>query len=165
MKTTAAIDDTGKYRYSLIREWDEDKPRVLFIMLNPSTADTTQDDPTIRRCIGLAKRWGYGSVEVVNLFAYRSTDPRQLAMVTDPVGPLNDEYIRSAMARAHLVVAAWGTKGTLRNRHLKIFHLANEVRLAKASMFCLDMTKRGHPKHPLYISNQVKPKPYWLEVG
>lgn len=78
MKSSAVIDRTGKYRYSLVREWNPDLPRALFVMLNGSTADATQDDPTLRRCIGFSRAWGYGSLEVVNLFGYRTTFPQEL---------------------------------------------------------------------------------------
>ncbi|MCL6576102.1 DUF1643 domain-containing protein [Kyrpidia sp.] len=86
----------GPYRYSLTREWDASKPRVVFIMLNPSTADDDQDDNSVKRCIGFAKKWGFGSLEVVNLFAYRTPNPEKLSQVEDPVGMENREHIGCA---------------------------------------------------------------------
>src|SRR5947209_16246810 len=109
----AIFDSTGTYRYSLWRQWSTDCPPVAFIMLNPSTADDRKDDPTIRRCIGFARAWGFGALEVVNLFAYRATDWSKLLEVDDPVGPENDDYIVQAVERCPCVVAAWGTKGVL----------------------------------------------------
>src|SRR5579862_6473284 len=92
----AVFDHSGKFRYSLWRHWDDELPRVCFIMLNPSTADDLHNDPTIARCVSYAKRWRFGSLEVVNAFAYRATDPSKLARVRDPIGPLNDQYILKA---------------------------------------------------------------------
>lgn len=89
MEKTAIISEDEKYRYQLSRCWDETKPRILFIMLNPSTADANIDDPTIRRVISFAKSWGYGGVYVGNLFAFRSTDPKGLKQIADPVGENN----------------------------------------------------------------------------
>src|SRR5262249_14212908 len=97
VRRAAVISDCGRYRYSLTRRWgDAAEPRALFVMLNPSTADAEQDDPTIRRCIGFAKAWGMGSLEVVNLYALRATDPAALLSAPDPIGPKNDTMITSA---------------------------------------------------------------------
>ncbi|WP_127580893.1 DUF1643 domain-containing protein [Paenibacillus koleovorans] len=151
----AIIDSTGAYRYSLWRIWNPDLPKVLFVMLNPSTADASIDDPTIRRCIGFAKAWGFGSLEVVNLFAYRATDPEELKKCSDPIGPNNDYHIRRAAHRADKIIAAWGTKGSLLGRDrlvMEIFH--------SFPMFCLDVSKAGHPKHPLYIKADSTPAEY-----
>lgn len=149
----AVIDETGQYRYSLFRGWNRDLPKMVFIMLNPSTADHFEDDPTIRRCINFAKRWGFGSFEVVNLFAYRATNPKELLSCNDPVGKDNDKYIIEALNRADLAVAAWGTKGTLNNRNKQVLSY-----LTHFDLYCLSLTKEGHPKHPLYIKSDEKPK-------
>ncbi|WP_168123973.1 DUF1643 domain-containing protein [Paenibacillus sp. HB172176] len=143
----AVIDSTGKYRYSLVRHWDSQKPKALFIMLNPSTADADIDDPTIRRCIGFAKSWGCGALEVVNLFAYRATNPDELRMCDDPIGRENDMHIRRAALRADKIILAWGTKGGLLGRNGKVMELLQSF----AWVYCLDRSKDGHPKHPLYI--------------
>lgn len=95
----AVLSDCGTYRYSLTRVWDESRPRVCFVMLNPSTADASANDPTIVRCRNFAYSWNYGSLEVVNLFAYRATNPRVLRTVQDPIGPENDRHIIEATAR------------------------------------------------------------------
>src|SRR5580765_5070589 len=105
----ATISPDGKYRYLLSREYEDGMfGTVLFVMLNPSTADATKDDATIRRCVGFTKRWGYSTLEVVNLFAFRATHPRDLWKADDPVGPDNDVTISDAVRRAQLIVAAWG---------------------------------------------------------
>ncbi len=101
--TTGAII-IGCYRYTLWRIWDEHKPRVLFVLLNPSTANAIQDDATLRRCIHFARSWSYGSLEIVNLFALRATNPIHLRQAADPIGPCNDLYIREAAARATLLI-------------------------------------------------------------
>ena len=146
MTKTAILSECGKYRYSLTRSWNPEKERVCFVMLNPSTADASNDDPTILRCIAFAKAWGYGSIEVVNLFAYRATDPRELKNVgaTVSVGPLNDKYLKLACDRSELTVAAWGVHGALWNR-------GQTVRLTLSEAQCLGVTKEGHPRHPLYV--------------
>nr|WP_231688189.1 DUF1643 domain-containing protein [Bacillus sp. FJAT-18017] len=149
----AILDETGRYRYSLFRGWNRQLPRMVFIMLNPSTADHFEDDPTIRRCISFAKRWGFGSFEVVNLFAYRATDPKELLSCEDPVGKNNDFYILDALKKADLAVAAWGTKGTINNRNEQVLGYLKRVEL-----FCLSLTKEGHPKHPLYVKSDEKLK-------
>jgi hypothetical protein len=134
------------YRYLLWREWSQG-PRALFIMLNPSTATETVDDPTIRRCIGFARSWGLGGVEVANIFALRSTDPRALYRHADPVGPANDDAIAEAAKRAAIVVCAWGNHGRLGNRGNVVLGLLLAV---DVQPWCLRMTKQRQPEHPLY---------------
>jgi hypothetical protein len=107
MRRNAMLSDDGKYRFALTREWDADKPTLVFVMLNPSTADAYTDDATIRTCIALAKRWGYGGLCVVNLYALRATDPAALLAAADPVGKNNDIAI-SAAASGRDVIVAWG---------------------------------------------------------
>src|SRR5712691_2279726 len=111
-KSSGAIfDRTGRYRYSLWRGWSSDHPRVAFVMLNPASADEQKNDPTISRCISFAHAWGFGSIEVVNLFAYRTSYPIELLSVDDPVGEENDYFLVQALGRSSRIVAAWGTKG------------------------------------------------------
>ena len=148
----AIFDLTGKYRYSLWRAWCADSPRLAFVMLNPSTADAQKDDPTIRRCIQFAHAWRFGSLEVVNLFAYRATDARELLKVDDPVGAENDRYIIQAMKRATNIVVAWGTKGVLLGRDRQVIRLLAQW----DNVSCLGVTKEGHPRHPLYVKNSTK---------
>jgi len=115
-------------------------------MLNPSTADERRDDPTIRRCIGFARRWGFGGVEIVNLFALRASDPRALRRASDPVGPDNDRHIARVAARATLVVVAWGVWGGLRGRSAAL-----RARLSRRAPRCLGLTRSGEPRHLLYL--------------
>jgi hypothetical protein len=152
----AIIDPTGTYRYSLTRMWDQSLiGHLVFVMLNPSTADDKIDDPTIRRCIGFAKTLGYGSMEVVNLFAYRATNPDELKNCVDPIGLKNDEYILDAAKRATQIIFAWGTKGIFLNRGKLVGDLLFEYEPT-----CLAKTNAGHPKHPLYIKGNCKPISY-----
>jgi hypothetical protein len=141
----AAISDCGLYRYVLWRKWG-DGPTCLFVMLNPSVADATQDDPTIRRCVGFAKREGCGKLAVVNLFAYRATKPADMLAAADPVGPDNDRHLAEEAATAKVIIAAWGDHGTHRGRDRQVMKL-----LAGREVWCLRRTKGGQPGHPLYV--------------
>lgn len=138
------------YRYSLSRIWNKKLPRALFIMLNPSTADHITNDHTICRCRGYAKNWGYGSIEVVNLFAYRSTVFYKLFYVDDPIGPKNDKIIKDAIKRAKIVIAAWGNKGCYKSRN-------KEVEKFCSKLYYLKSTHSGLPAHPLYLDKDLKP--------
>ncbi len=146
-------DRNRKYRYILWRIWDETKPTVLFIGLNPSTADETEDDPTIRKCINFAKTWGYGGIYMANIFAFRSTDPRKLYNEQDPVGSANDSYIKEYSDRSELTIACWGNHGNFINRSGEVCNLVN-------SLYCLDINITGEPRHPLYVKHDTTPKPY-----
>jgi hypothetical protein len=123
-------------------------------MLNPSTADAFQLDPTNRRCVGFAQAWGYGALVTTNIFAFRSTNPAGLRTADDAIGPENNEAIVTAAKNADLVIAAWGAHGELQDR-------GNAVRqmLGKAGvpLHMLRLTKAGHPGHPLYISGNTVP--------
>lgn len=154
MIRTAEISECRRYRYRLTRRWDESRPAVMFVMLNPSTADACQDDPTISRCIGFAREWGYGELLVGNLFALRSADREALRRSDAPVGPDNDAALLDLAQSAALVIAAWGDKGAFMRR--------NEValRLLPARFYALKLTQRGHAGHPLYLPSGVVPFPY-----
>ena len=154
MKRTAEISECGRYRYRLGRRWDESRPAVMFVMLNPSTADAIQDDRTISRCIAFARRWGYGGLLVGNLFALRSPDPKALRGSDDPIGPQNDDALLDMAENADLVIAAWGTKGTFLRRNEAV------LRLLPTPIYALKLTMDGHPSHPLYLSSDCKPFPY-----
>jgi hypothetical protein len=144
----AVIDESGDYRYALWRVWDPARPLLAFVMLNPSTADHRQNDPTIRRCIGFARGWGEaGGILVVNLFAYRSTDPKALRRAADPVGPENDAHLLLAADRCCRIVAAWGNGGEHLQRERAVLQL-----LASRPIFCLGTTSLGKPRHPLYVA-------------
>ncbi|MCP2728314.1 DUF1643 domain-containing protein [Limnofasciculus baicalensis] len=156
MRKDAVI--VGLYRYSLWREWDTNAPRVAFVMLNPSRADATNDDPTLRRCINFAQSWGYGSLEVVNLFAYRASKPAELKKVTDPVGSENDHYLEKAIKSADKIIVAWGNHGILRHRYKVVLNML--AGLDGLQLYCLGTTKKGHPRHPLYLKSDTKPVTY-----
>lgn len=152
----AVFDASGQYRYRLWRTWDSDALPVTFILLNPSTADANRDDPTLRRCLGFARAWGYGGVEVVNLFAWRATDPAALRRCADPVGPDNDAAILAAVQGAGLVVSAWGNGGALHDRAAAVLRLLDGAPLA-APLACLGLTRAAHPRHPLYAPGNTRP--------
>ena len=155
-RTGAEFDGTGAYRYSLWREWDSLGPAVAFVMLNPSTADTANDDPTIRRCASFARSWGYGSLEVVNLFAYRASEPKRLRQTPDPIGPANDGYLLDAASRAHTLIVGWGVHGGLLDRGREVLGLL----AGKCDVYCLGVTQAGQPRHPLYTKGETMPVPF-----
>lgn len=158
MFRSATFSPCRSYRYSLTRVWNPKLPSVMFVGLNPSTADEHGDDPTVRRCIGFARKWGFGGVMLVNLFAYRSTDPSGLLEVDDPIGRGNDRHILSCAGRAKRIVVAWGTKGCLLDRNQDVLAI-----LPRA--YCFGVTKEGHPKHPLYLAGDTSVQPFPREVA
>jgi hypothetical protein len=124
---------------------------VLFVGLNPSTADAHRDDATIRRCTRFARDWGFGQLIVANLFAFRTPSPRTLRRVYAPVGPDNDRWLRRLACEADVTVAAWGNHGMLLHRDQEVLELLEDPR-------CLEMTKRGCPRHPLYVRASARPR-------
>jgi len=156
METGAEISECGQYRYALWRRWSHG-PQVLFVGLNPSTADATLDDPTIRRCIGFAKAWGYGGLLMANLFAWRATDPRHMIAASDPVGPRNDHALIKAHGQSALAVAAWGAQGSFLGRD-------RLVRALLPRLHILRLTKSGQPGHPLYLPSSLRPVP-WVDAA
>ncbi len=159
---TAVFDLTRKFRYELTRTWSDALPWV-WVMLNPSTADAMEDDATINRCSRRAKRRGAGGIIVVNLFAYRATRPAELARCRGPVGRLNDEFIRQAIAApGRLVIAAWGADGTLHGRAARVSRM---LTAAGIPIWCLGTTKDGQPVHPLYQPRDAELVPYRAPSG
>jgi hypothetical protein len=144
----AVFSDSLVYRYRLSRLWDPGVPPMVVIGLNPSTAAARADDPTIRRCRRFARREGCGGLVVVNLFGYRATDPADLKAAADPVGPDNDTFIRDAARSGFPVVAAWGAGGLLHGRDRAVIDAVTALR---APLWCLGLTRDGHPRHPLYL--------------
>jgi hypothetical protein len=142
------------YRYSLVHEWDPDLPRVCFLMLNPSTADERQLDPTLRRCKGFASLWGYGSFEIGNIFAYRATDPREMKAAHDPFGPDNVTHLMRMLRDHAMVVAAWGVHGKHRNG----VGVVERCMPIGKTLHALATAKDGSPKHPLYLRSDLTPK-------
>ena len=148
-RSDARISQCGTYRYALWRRWAAG-PQVLFVMLNPSTADQTRDDPTIRRCIGFAARWGFGALAVGNLFAYRTASPHALRRAQQPVGRANDRWLRRLASESARVIAAWGNEGARLGRDA-------EVRALLGPLYVLALTRRGQPRHPLYLPKGARP--------
>lgn len=154
VRADAHLSECGKYRYWLSRAWDDKLPVVCWVMLNPSTADAKDDDPTIRRCVNFARSWNAGGIYVVNLFAFRSPDPAALGGAKDPVGPMNDYFVHQCAAGGRFgkkrlaVVAAWGAHGNFRDRDQAVLAL---LRDSGVTPQCLGLTKSGQPRHPLYV--------------
>lgn len=157
MTKNALLSPDQVYRYTLIRHWGEDDDFALFVGLNPSTADAELDDPTIRRCISFAQEWGMDGLVMVNLFAFRATDPRVMKAAADPVGnPYNDFHIDNLARQARAVVAAWGAHGTFMDRDKAVMELLR----SSVPMKCLGTTKSGCPKHPLYLAKKTPLEDY-----
>lgn len=156
----AVISGDERYRYLLTRRCGPRLRPVVFVMLNPSTADARVDDPTIRRCVGFARTWGYDVMCVVNLYALRATDPRDLRKAEDPVGPDNDRYLAHARRIVNvfggIVVAAWG--GFAPTDRVA----AGVAALGDVPLHCLGVTKYGQPRHPLYVRGDTHPMPWSL---
>lgn len=147
------------HRYQLSRVWDPHGAVCNFVMLNPSTADEKQNDPTVTRCERFAIAWGFGALVVTNLFGFRATNPLDLRTVGDKairIGSENDEHIREVAKRAGMVICAWGEHGALDDR---ASHVIDILRVARAGRFlhCLSRNKGGEPVHPLYQPNGAKP--------
>lgn len=157
-KSGAIISDCGLYRYRLWRIWDEERPPLVWIMQNPSTADAVDDDPTIRKCIGFAERDGRGGIVVMNVFAYRATDERELLKVADPIGPKNWDYLIGATSvqLGARVVAAWGNQfGPKRRSVFRTGYCYAASACVQQGAYCLGTTKSGQPKHPLFVSYET----------
>jgi hypothetical protein len=153
MQRSALFTEDKVYRYSLSRVWDNSKPYVLFVGLNPSTADENKDDPTIRKCINYAKYWGYGGLRMANLFAFRATLPIDLKQANKPVGIDNDRHIKSLSKGADMIVIAWGNDGSYLGRDKEV------LKLIKSPM-CLNINKSRQPSHPLYQKKIISPQLY-----
>lgn len=152
--SVAVYSPCEAYRYSLTRVWDAGGRRALFIMLNPSTATEVQNDPTVERCERRARALGFGAFRVLNIFAYRATDPRDMRRADDPVGPGNDAAMLEGLEWADAVICAWGTHGEHLGRGPQVAKL---LRSTGRDLLHLGLSKAGHPKHPLYISYSVQP--------
>jgi hypothetical protein len=145
------------YRYSLERCWAGGKGRALFIGLNPSTADHRKDDPTIRRCVGFAKSWGFEAMEIVNLFAFRATYPTDLKQALKPIGPANNSWISKAIGRSDLAIACWGNDGDFLNRDKYLLK-------RYPNLHCLKINSSQQPAHPLYLKANLNPFPMNLAI-
>lgn len=149
-RAEATLAPDRRYRYTLRRTWGGGRS-VVFVMLNPSTADATVDDPTIRRCCGFARGFGFDGIHVVNLYALRATNPADLWLSDDPVGrPENDDVLGDALSQPGLAIAAWGANARA-NRVDEVLAMPGADRLS-----CLGVTKNGSPRHPLYLPTAAK---------
>ena len=167
-----AVKDTGRavfspchrYRWWLERQWDPQRPRLLFIGLNPSRADGQRDDPTLRRLVGFARGWGFGTLEVMNLFGRIAASPALLRRSQDPVGTPTDGWIRSRLRaqRAPVVWLGWGNEGAWRGRNREVLALLENGR---ATLVCVGHTGAGHPRHPLYCAATLPLLPLAASCG
>ncbi|KMW58688.1 hypothetical protein AIOL_003667 [Candidatus Rhodobacter oscarellae] len=144
----AEYSDCERYRYSLTRTWDHPGRGVAFVMLNPSTASELRNDPTVERCERRARAMGFGAFRVVNLFAWRATDPKDLRAAAEPVGEGNDAALLASAGWAQQIICGWGTHGAHRQRGAQVEAL---LRGTGQELFALGLTKEGHPRHPLYV--------------
>ncbi|CAN5411650.1 hypothetical protein BH10PLA2_BH10PLA2_30310 [soil metagenome] len=123
LTSTATFSKCRKYRYTLSRTWDRKLPAACWILLNPSTADERVLDPTLRRCLGFSRDWGFGTMWIANAFAFRSPYPRHVYAADDPIGPRNDAHIRRLAKKAGRVIVGWGVHGALQNRSASVIDL------------------------------------------
>ncbi|MCM8542390.1 MAG: DUF1643 domain-containing protein [Lentisphaeraceae bacterium] len=151
----AHITRCEKFRYWLTRKWNNGDNYICWIMLNPSTADASNDDPTIRRCISFSKLWGFDGLYVVNLFSFRATDPKELKKAGGPVGEHNNEYIKFISSICSRVVCAWGNHGKLKDQYKTVCEILY-AHCSHENFFCLGKTGAGQPKHPLYVESSTK---------
>lgn len=164
--STAALSPCGRYRYHLTRRWSHLVDPVVFLLLNPSTADAVKDDPTVKRCIGFARDWGAGGVTIVNLFALRATKPTELlrahSLREDVVGPEANQHLRATFAGASEVVCGWGAYGQdfVLERAQEVMGMAAGNDRIRWS--CLGRTQDGHPAHPLYLDGATPRAPFDL---
>lgn len=150
----ARFSECGNYRYTLTRRWQDGRGTCVFIMLNPSTATATENDPSVRRCMGYARRWGHNRLVVLNLFAFRSTNPKHLYRAVDPIGPKNTDYIQRFCGYADRIVCAWGTHGAHMGRGPSVLSLLRSWGMLPS---VLARTKDGTPMHPLYLKGSLEP--------
>lgn len=149
----AVFSPCRSYRYALWRTWDETRPRIFFVGLNPSRADERSDDPTLRRCVGFARSWEFGGLLVGNLFAWRTPDPARLRRAPQPVGPDNDSWLAAMARAAERIVVCWGRHGSLLGRDLRFAD-------AHDALWCIGVNLDGAPTHPLYLPANRRPAPW-----
>jgi hypothetical protein len=153
--SVAVYSDCECYRFSLTRVWAPEQPRLMFVMLNPSTASEVQNDPTVERCERRARHLGFGAFRVTNIFAWRATDPRDMKKASDPVGPQNDQTLVEGAGWADQIIAAWGVQGAHMTRGQEV---AAQLRATETPLFHLGLSKQGHPRHPLYLPYAQQPE-------
>ena len=158
MKRSAVISEDGIYRYELRRVWDSTNPLINFVLLNPSKADAEINDATVRRLIGFAKLWGFGGMITTNLYAFRSTDPKKLWTVFDPVGPENERYLKNAALESTKVVCAWGANASLERAEdvRRLLLNRRDGIFIPNILYCFGKTKNGEPKHPVRLASNTE---------
>jgi hypothetical protein len=160
-RSGATFSDDMKYRYRLWRHWDDNIQAVLFILLNPSTADEWKDDPTVARCVKRARNMGFGGIEVCNLYGLRATDPSELYVAgVDPVGPENLSEINIAATMCSAVICGWGTHGEKVLKDWPV--IVRRVLRDHGAVMALGFNDGGSPKHPLYLRDNVEPVEFKL---
>jgi hypothetical protein len=148
----AIISPCGKYRYALWRVWSSNIKPLMVIGVNPSTADASKDDPTIRRCIDYASQWGMGGLLMGNLFAWRDKDPSVLPKLAEPIGAENDVWLIRMRDASQMVLGAWGRNGDVDiRRTAAVLEMFPEIHH-------LGLTANGHPRHPLYLPKTLRPE-------
>lgn len=152
----AVFSSNRAYRYVLWRMWRSIGDYAAFIGLNPSKADEVDNDPTVKRCIAFAKAWGLSGIFMLNIFAFKATDPDEMMATASPIGRKNDEMLLRYCRKSKIIVACWGTHGAYRNRGDDV---AKRV-LKGQTIYCLGTTKNGFPKHPLYLAKTAGLEPY-----
>lgn len=158
-RCSADLSLCRQYRYDLWRRWTEAPYDIcMFVGLNPSTADEREDDPTIRKCVTYAKRWGYGALCMANLFAVRATQPKDMMAAKDPIGPENDRKLEALSRCAGIIIAAWGNDGKWMSRDKQVMAIL-------PGLHCLKQNNDGSPAHPLYLRGDAQPYPLNREVG
>lgn len=156
--STTLYSRCERYRYGLSRVWDASAPDLLFVMLNPSTADEHRNDPTIERCQRRARALGFGGMRIANLFAFRATRPADLRRAADPVGPANDAALATWSGTCAMTIAAWGVHGTFRGRDRAV------RAMLRGDLRHLGLTRAGHPRHPLYVPYAAPLHPFPTET-
>ena len=146
----ADFSECREYRYTLWRFWDKSKPKIMFLGLNPSTADEINNDPTVTRCINYSKLWGYGGMYMMNIFAYRTTYPVELKKVKYPIGIDNDLWLLDISKKVDKCIGAWGNDGKFLNRYKTICEIIPRL-------YCLKINNSGQPSHPLYLKSDITP--------
>lgn len=148
LATDAVFSDCQRYRWLLMRRWSDGPHICMFIGLNPSTADYYNDDPTVRRCVGFARQWGYSAMYMMNAYAFRSTNPKVMKQQSDPVGCQCDDFLKGIALLCRIHVACWGT-------NIETYR-QTELKQMLPRLKCFGITAKGFPKHPLYLSKATK---------
>lgn len=161
--TGAHFSECRTWRYALWREWDSHRGFVLFVGLNPSTANEVENDTTISKCVGFANKWGFGGIYMLNLLSFCATQPERMLSASDPVGPENDSTFNLYSSKSNLIVAAWGGSVPMRERvRLNLnTRIDNVLRNINTEVRCLGKTQDGSPKHPSRISYDTPLEVFW----